>query len=94
MSFIHFINAFGTHHHPTGQNQNGYQCPNVSPCQIYIIFGPKHKLNLLNKVIIKEKINNSDLKRVTEIKYFGVFLDENLSFKSHINYIIKNVSKI
>ena len=38
-------------------------------------------------------INNTNIERVNEIKFLGIMLDENLTWKSHINYVKNKVSK-
>ena len=38
-------------------------------------------------------IGHHHLKRVLEYKYLGVVLDENLSWKSHVKYIISKAGK-
>ena len=39
------------------------------------------------------KIGGSRIKETESIKFLGVYLDKNLSFRSHINYISKKLSK-
>ena len=38
-------------------------------------------------------IDGKELTRATEYKYLGVILDESLSWKAHVNYLISKVSK-
>ena len=62
----------------------------------------KTKFTLFDKVIQKDniplvlptlKINNTLIKRVDHIKFLGVLLDENLTWKNHINLIENKTSK-
>ena len=62
----------------------------------------KTKFTLFDKVIQKDniplvlpplKINNTLIKRVGHIKFLGVLLDENLTWKNHINLIENKISK-
>ncbi len=39
-------------------------------------------------------IDGAEITRVGETKFWGVMIDENLSWKSHINYTKKKISKI
>ena len=39
------------------------------------------------------KIYDQKLERVREYKYFGVIFDEKLSWKAHISYLLKKLSK-
>ena len=39
------------------------------------------------------KINNSPIKRENAIKFFGIIIDENLTWKTHILRIEKKISK-
>lgn len=64
---------------------------NINKCK-WMMLGKKQKLN---KTVCMGPItiNNQTIERVTEIKYLGVVLDENLSFKQNVNYIVKKVAK-
>ena len=44
-------------------------------------------------VLPKLNINNSEIARTESIKFLGVLLDENLSWKTHIKYIENKISK-
>ena len=57
---------------------------NVKKCN-FMLIGTKAKLRHFDSV--KININGTRLGRVTECKYLGVTLDENLSWKAHINQV-------
>ena len=53
-------------------------------------------------MIISSRINHSDISnnldgepidRVSEIKYFGVTIDNKLTFRTHIDTVIKKIAK-
>ena len=46
-----------------------------------------------SQVCFKVYIGNYELTRVSEFKYLGVVLDENLSWKAHVKYLIAKVGK-
>ena len=46
---------------------------------------PSHLLTL--------KINNHDIERVNTMKFLGVLLDDNLSWKEHIKYLENKIAK-
>ena len=58
----------------------------------YMLLGTSHKtqLNHDNIHIILDKTN---LERVHKTKFLGVTIDENLTWKNHIDNISKNISK-
>ena len=56
----------------------------------YLIFHPSKKKLSLNLIL---KYDNQILVQKRHIKFLGVYLDENLSWKMHINYISKKISK-
>ena len=56
----------------------------------YILFKSKNKKNYKNISILFDK---SQLVQKQSITFLGVVIDENLSWKSHISYICKKVSK-
>ena len=56
----------------------------------YIIFKPKQKLFNINSPIVYD---NQYLKQEQVVKCLGVYIDENLTWKSHINYVCKKISK-
>lgn len=64
---------------------------NIDKCK-WMILGKKNKLK---KIILTDhvKLNNQTLEKVAEIKYLGVILDEQLTFKQYVVYIVKKVAK-
>ena len=59
----------------------------------HIIFSTNSsKLSLFNKISIKGD-NNNVIERVEDCKYLGIFLDEKLTWKKHIEHIMKKLSK-
>ena len=40
------------------------------------------------------KINDVKLKQCTSYKYLGVYIDEELNWKSHVNYLCEKISKV
>jgi hypothetical protein len=56
----------------------------------YIIFRPRQKKINLNLVI---QYNNQMITQKQYIKCLGVYIDEHLSWKEHINYICNNIAK-
>ena len=42
---------------------------------------------------IEIKINNIAISRVKQVKFLGVIMDEKLTWKDHINYISRKISK-
>ena len=42
----------------------------------------------------KLKINGTQLERCSSYKYLGLHFDDNLNWKSHINYVVKKVAKM
>ena len=55
-----------------------------------------HKLYVSDNIPLKLpklEINKITIKRVNSIKFLGVLIDENLTWKKHINEIEKKVSK-
>ena len=56
----------------------------------YLIFHPSQKKLSLNLIL---KYDNQILVQKRHIKFLGVYLDENLSWKIHINYISKKISE-
>ena len=56
----------------------------------------KFMLTLKNKTLKSDfslKINGEDLERCESYKYLGVFFDENLTWKPHVDYISKKIAK-
>ena len=52
----------------------------------YMIFKNRQR-NLSNIALPNLKLNNKIIERVQEFLYLGIFLDENLTWDSHVNYI-------
>lgn len=63
---------------------------NVEKTKVMLL-GTKHNLN--NELYCNIKINNQEIENVTEFKYLGVVIDNNLSFCKHAEYITKKISK-
>jgi hypothetical protein len=55
----------------------------------YMLISTSNKL----KVNLDIKIGNISLKQSEFVKYLGIYIDQNLTWKSHINYISKKISK-
>ena len=53
----------------------------------YSFFHKPSKKDDIPLVLPKLNINNSEIARTESIKFLGVLLDENLSWKTHIKYI-------
>merc|ERR1712055_410205 len=58
----------------------------------YMIFKNKQK-TLTMEEIPQHKINNLFLERVFEYRYLGIYLDDSLSWSTHLNYIANKISK-
>ena len=59
----------------------------------YSFFHKPSKKDDIPLVLPKLNINNSEIARTESIKFLGVLLDENLSWKTHIKYIENKISK-
>ena len=57
----------------------------------YQILKPKGKL--INENIVKIKIGEQELEKVNVIKYLGIKIDENLSFKQNGEYVCSKIAK-
>ena len=57
----------------------------------YIIFQPKSnkKVNITEKV----KMNGTEIKRVTESKYLGIWIDEKLTFKTQVSKLKQKLTQ-
>ena len=53
----------------------------------YSFFHKPSKKDNIPLVLPKLNINDSEIAPTESIKFFGVLLDENLSWKTHIKYI-------
>ena len=51
--------------------------------------------NLLDPIMFGDDISicNNEIKRSESIKFLGVFLDENLTWKDHIRYLENKIAK-
>ena len=58
----------------------------------YVIFCP-HQKALVHHIFDNEKQSQSNLECKDYVKYLGLLLDKNLSFKNHIDQIIIKISK-
>ena len=58
----------------------------------YMLFKSKHR-NLNNLSLPTLKLNNQIIEKVNEFLYLGIYLDENLSWDSHVNQIGNNISE-
>ena len=58
---------------------------NVSKTSYIIISNQKNALHI--------KIRETILTKVSTVKFLGVMLDENLTFKDHVNKVTSNISK-
>lgn len=65
---------------------------NTSKCKSMVV-GNKNKIKNINIDDGAVIINNNVIEFVREFKYLGVVIDYTLSFSSHVDYIIKKVSK-
>ena len=51
-------------------------------------------LNIESLINIPLQINNYPIERGKEVKFLGFILDENLSWKAHVNYITTKICKM
>jgi len=56
----------------------------------FILFGPRIRTNLINNEIL---LNNSPIQRVYSIKFLGIIISSNLSWRDHILFISKKMSR-
>ena len=59
---------------------------NVSNTSYVIIYNQKYALNI--------KIRETILTKVSTVKFLGVMLDKNLTFKDHVNKVTSNIYKV
>jgi hypothetical protein len=59
----------------------------------WIFFHPLSKKRSLPQNLPKIFIDHNEIKRDSVTKYLGVFIDENITWKHHINYVCSKVSK-
>ena len=60
-----------------------------APKTKFVIFKSKSLLNTYNTI----KINNDLVKQVTFVKFLGVIIDEELTWKNHISSVLKTIIK-
>ena len=65
---------------------------NVTKTKYSFFHKPSKKDNIL-LVLPKLSICNNEIKRSESIKFLGVFLDENLTWKDHIRYLENKIAK-
>ena len=56
----------------------------------YVIFHSRHKKSSYDISLL---LDNKCITRKSRVKFLGVFLDENLTWKPHINHVCKKISK-
>ena len=59
----------------------------------YMLFSPFHTSNVMPANLINFSVNGSPITRVKSCKYLGVFLDDNLSWRVHINELCNQLRK-
>ena len=65
----------------------------INPDKIkFMIFKNKQR-NTSNMFVPTLKLNNKILERVHDFLYLGIFLDEDMTWNSHINYMANKISK-
>ena len=60
----------------------------------YVFFDKSSKVDYIPLKLPDLKINNSTTKREYDIKFLGIILDENLTWRQHINITENKISKI
>ena len=58
----------------------------------YTFFHPPHSKDNIPLKLPALTINETEIKRETVIKFLGVLLDENFTWKNHIDYIQNKIS--
>ena len=61
---------------------------NISKCK-FMVFKPIGKKKSIEKMSVS--LNGHNLEEVTNLKFLGCFLDNNLSFNTHINHVISKL---
>ena len=56
----------------------------------YIIFKSSNKKR---DTEINIQLNHNTIQQVTHVKFLGVIIDQNLTWKNHINSVLKNIIK-
>ena len=59
----------------------------------WLLFHPLSKRQLLPQIFPNLLIENIHIKRENVTKFLGVFIDENLSWKQHIDIVSSKISK-
>ena len=57
----------------------------------YMIFSPDKQLK--DSSVLELTIDNFKIKKVTSIKYLGIYIDENLNWKTHIQDLCQSLRK-
>jgi len=57
----------------------------------YMIFSPNKQLK--DSSVLELTIDNFKIKKVTSIKYLGIYIDENLNWKTHIQDLCQSLRK-
>jgi hypothetical protein len=57
---------------------------------IYVIFSSKQKTTKINLPVL---FDDNPLKRVNVVKFLGIYIDENLTWKDHIDHVCTKISK-
>ena len=58
-----------------------------------MVITTRYKYNSIDFNTVKLYMNNTEIEVVTEFKYLGCYLDNNLAFTTHFDYIYKKISK-
>ena len=67
---------------------------NINTVKTYFILFSNVPYNLpLPPLMIKSFLNYDVIKRVRFIKFLGIFFDENITFKKHVNYITQRLTR-
>jgi hypothetical protein len=56
----------------------------------YVIFSSKQKTTKINLPVL---FDDNPLKRVNVVKFLGIYIDENLTWKDHIDHVCTKISK-
>src|SRR3984885_14930417 len=59
----------------------------------YILFTSKKKMSFVHEHAFSISIDNQCINRVTSAKFLGVYIDDQLSWKQHVNYISQKLAK-
>jgi hypothetical protein len=57
----------------------------------YVIFSSKQKTTKINLPVL---FDDKPLKRVNVVKFLGIYIDENLTWKYHIDHVIKFLNRL